>query len=223
MSKNSNLPGTVGVMFSSDSAKYTGFTSDLERLILPEGSVKDFEIGTDSCELRNRLTERALERGSYWIWFITEEHSFEPDVVERLLSRGEPLIAPILLGRNSPFYPECYVGLDESGRYVPLLLNEVTGPGTMVEVRAVSATGMLVRSAVLKPVRQPWFRYAPDGNDFTYFSERAREAGFQPYVDTSVRIGNRYTASLLPIHKGGHWELAIEVGGDISMSQRIRH
>jgi hypothetical protein len=217
-----NLPGTVAVLFPSESAQYSYFTKDLEALKLPEGTVKDFEFSPDFGEGRNKLVRRALDRGSYWIWFITEGHSFEPEIVETLLSRNETIISPIVLSRDAPFLPESFVALSAGGEYVPLMLNDVTGPGTMIEIRAAVATGMLIRSAVLKEVKEPWFRTAPDGNDYTYFCERAREAGFQAYVDTSVRIGNRLTASMYPIHRGGKWELAVGVGNDIEMNVRIK-
>lgn len=220
--KQPNLPGTIAVIFPSESAQYSRFSEDLNSLVIPDGTVKDFEYGTDYAELRNKLTRRALERDSYWIWFITEGHSFEPEIIEKLLSRNQSIVSPIVLSREAPFLPESFVGLAAGGEYVPLLLNEVTGPGTMVEVRAATLTGMLIRSAVLKEVRDPWFR-SNEGNDYSFFCERAREAGFQAYVDTSVRIGNRLTADMKAIHRGGKWELAARVGSDIEMTVRLKH
>ena len=220
--KQPNLPGTIAVIFPSETAQYSRFSEDLHSLDTPDGTVMDFAYGTDVAELRNQLTRKALERDSYWIWFITENHSFEANTIEKLLSRNESIVSPIVLTKEAPFTPESFVGLAAGGEYVPLQLNEVTGPGTMIEVRAATLTGMLIRSAVLKEVRDPWFK-STDGNDYSYFCERVREAGFQPYVDTAVRIGNRLTGDMKVIHRGGKWELAVGVGNDIEMTVRLKH
>lgn len=207
--------GTVAVMFSSDAAHYTGFSINLDRLSLPAGTEKDFERGVDRCEVMNALVARALERGFYWVWFIDEDHAFGPDIVELLLSRDEAIVAPITISSSPPFKPESYVKTDR-GEYVPLALNDFTGPGSLIEVASVAIPGVLVRRAVFESMEPPWFRRGPDGSDSLWFCTKAIENGFQPYVDTAARLGNYCTSSMFPAHRAGKWEISVSISDEIA-------
>lgn len=218
MSK-SEPPGTVAVLFSSEAARYSAFTSDLALLELPPGSVYDFEFGTDTREARNELVERAIARDSYWIWFISEDHSFGSDVVSLLLAHDKPIMAPIVLSRESPFFPEAYTHLSRSGERVPLSLNEVTGPGTLTEILSAGGSGILIRRAVFDVIEKPWFA---DG-ETVEFCERAREHNFPAFLDTAARLGNRCTASMFPTYKGGRWDLSVAVGDEVELSVPLKH
>lgn len=217
-----NPPGMVGVMYASDSAHYSDFGISLERLKLPPDSEKDFKRGIDRVDALNALTERALSRGFYWVWFIDEDRSFAPDIVETLLGRNEGIVAPITIATEPPFNPEALIETDR-GDVVPLILDDYTGPGSLVEVAGVGASGMLVRRAVLESMEPPWFRRGPDGSDSLWFCTRARDLGFQPYLDTSARIGNFQIASMMPAHKGGKWEIAIGIMDEFAVSFPLRN
>ena len=220
MSKTQGPHGTVAVLFSSDAARYSAFTADLEWLELPDGSVKDFEFGADATASRNALVQRAVERGSYWVWFISEDHSFAPDIVKTLLLRDEPIVAPIALSASAPFAPLAYRGVSRASRRLPVRLDDVVGPGTMVEIDSASTSGMLVRRAVFEAMPSPWF--PEDVDDELAFCDAAREAGFAPFLDTSVRLGNRFTASMYPAYRGGKWEMSVSVGSEVEMSMPLR-
>ena len=183
--------------------------------MLPDGSVKDFEFGVDEIELWNVLIERALKRGSYWVWFITEEHMFAPDSVEKLLSRDEAIVASVVLSRKPPFFPEAMKTPERR-----FGLNEIAGPSIMHEVSSLtSPIGVLVRRAVFEAIDPPWIDHADGMQGFT---ERAVERGYQPFIDTSVRIGNRLVASVYPTYRGGKWELVSSVG-EAEFSLPLRH
>lgn len=204
--------GTVAVTFSSDAARYSGFTADLAALKLPPGSVMDCEFGMEAWELRNKLVQRAIERGSYWVWFITEDFSFPPEIVETLVSREQPIMAPIVLSRSSPFHPQCYTHLSRASERVPLLLNSVVGPGSLVEIESAVSSGLLVRRAVFQTMQKDWF--APGDESDLDFCDRARAQGFDAFVDTSMRLGNRCTASMQPVYRGDKWTLGISVNNE---------
>lgn len=217
-----NPPGTIAIMYASDSAHYSDFNINLERLEIPAGSEKDFQRGIDRVESMNALVERALERGFYWIWFIDEDRSFPPDIVNQLLARNEAIIAPISISTEPPFRPEALVETDRKD-LAPLVLDDFTGPGSLVEVASMSATGLLVRRAVLEAMEPPWFRRGPEGSESLWFCTRARELGFQPYIDTSARIGNFQIASLHPNHKAGKWEISIGIMNEFAVSFPLKN
>jgi hypothetical protein len=211
-------PGTVAVVFSSDAARFSAFTADLGWLELPAGTELDFAFGEDTATLHNDLVSKALKRGLYWVWFINEDHTFAPGTIASLLSRDEAIVAPIVLERKKPFYPHAYT--DVGGEPVRFLLNAVAGPGTMHEVaRLTSSAGVLIRRAVFEALDPPWFN---DGDDLSDLCRRAMEIGIQPFVDTSVRLGNRLIGSFYPRYRGGKWELVAVVGA-AEFDLPIRH
>lgn len=53
--------------------------------------------------------------------------------------------------------------------------------------------------------------------------ERAREVGFQVYVDTESRLSTLSVAAMTPRHKGGRWELGVDVGDDMHFTQPLKH
>lgn len=219
MTNQGQGPGTVGVLFSSDAARYSAFTADLEALELPEGSVKDFEFGPDAAAARNALVERAIKRGSYWIWFISEDHSFEPDIVAKLLTSDKQIAAPVVLSTTAPVHALAYKGVSRADRRLWVELDGVVGPGTLLEIDSASASGMLVRRAVFEMLPKPWF--PNDVQSDLLFCDAARAEGFEPFLDTSARLGNRCTASMYPTHQGGKWELSVRVGEEIVLSVPI--
>jgi hypothetical protein len=210
----------VAVLFSSDAARYSAFTADLEALQLPEGSVKDFEFGSDYAASRNALVQRAIDRGSYWIWFISEDHSFAPDIVATLLSRDKQIVAPVVLSTMKPVHALAYKGVSRASRRLAVQLDDVVGPGTLIEIESASTAGMLVRRAVFEALPKPWF--PNDVDDELLFCDSAYQANFEPFLDTSARLGNRCTASMYPSHRAGKWELSVAVGSDIELSVPIQ-
>ena len=214
--------GTVAVMFSSGTGRYSRMFKTLNDLKTPDGSTKTFWSGNRVQDL-NDIVEEALLTRSYWIWFISEEYGFEPDVLNALLSRNEAMVAPIVLEAEEPYLPTAWVDYDEKKGTSPLLLNQVIGPSSLVDVRGANVTGMLVRRAVFEAMSPPWFRLVNElETEDVYFCERAREVGFNVFVDTESRLSTLQVASVMPRYAGGRWELGIDVGTDMFFTKTLK-
>jgi GT2 family glycosyltransferase len=63
----------------------------------------------------------------------------------------------------------------------------------LVPTRVCGAGCLLVRRRVFERVKRPWFKCSRPrhGEDF-YFTNKARAAGFQPYIDRSVIVGHEW-------------------------------
>lgn len=214
-------PGTVAVVFGA--GNYSKLFKDLNDVRVPEGTEKNFKWGKSRVESLNEIVAESLAGPAYWIWFINEEHGFDADVLEMLLSRDLPLVAPIVVDPFEPFYPRAWTDVSSEGEVTPLLLNQVTGPSTLTEVRGASLTGMLVRRAVFEAMGSPWFRMNEAVSEDVFFCERAKDLGFQTYVDTSSRLSTMSVSEITPTFKGNRWELGVEVGADMEFSQALRH
>lgn len=196
-------PGTVAVLYDSEMSRFARFASDLVALDLPEGSTIDFGTGENKDEVRNALVDRAIKRDSYWIWFIEESHTFGPTAVKDLLSREEALVVPIVLEAEPPFNVRAATTFSRTSKPVPLSLDPVVGPGSLIEIIWAPPTGMLIRRAVLDVAAEEWFGGEDD------ICAKARHHGIQPYLDTAVRLGNWIIASVEPVYRAGKWELSV--------------
>ena len=84
----------------------------------------------------------------------------------------------------------------------------------LVPTRVCGTGCLLVTRQVFERVERPWFKCSArkHGEDF-YFTSKAREAGFQPYVDRSVIVGHEWGSALaMPrdwvVTMLGEWVLA---------------
>lgn len=216
--------GTVAVLFSSDTGPYSSLFKNLNDLKVPDGTVKTFWRTQDRATTLNEIVEDALNGHSYWIWFISDAHAFEPDLLEKLLSREQPIVAPVVI-ESASLTPMAWTDVSPKGP-VGLKLNEVVGPASLVEVRGATVTGMLVRRAVFEAMGPPWFRrtqsLTENVSEDQYFCERAHELSFQTYLDTASRLATLQSATLAPAHKGDRWELAVGVGDDMKFTHPLR-
>lgn len=215
-------PGTVAVLFSGRHSRIFQTLNDLE---LPDGSVKTFWGGSrgSRCQDLNDMVAEALRTRSYWVWFISEDYGFERNILMNLLSRNEAMVAPISVEGYDPYLPKAWNDVGDEGIITPLQLNQVVGPASLIDVRGASVTGMLVRRAVFEAMAPPWFRMTETMTEDVYFNERAREVGFQAYIDTESRLSTLSVAAMTPQHKGGRWELGVDVGDDMHFTQPLKH
>ena len=211
--------GTVAAIFSAEVSRYSRMFATLNDLDTPEGSVKTFWWGT-RCQALNDAVSAALRTGSYWVWFISEDYGFDREILTRLISRNTAMVSPIAVENYEPFHPTAWT--DDKGEK-PLLLNQVTGPSSLIEVRGASVTGMLIRRAVFEAMGDPWFRVTETASADLLFCERARELGFQPLIDTESRLSTLSVAAITPRHKGDRWELGVDVGDDMHFTQSLKH
>lgn len=196
---STHVPGMVGVLSASEAVSFSSFASDLDGLVLPQGTVKHFVSNPDVSWACNEVVALARERGLGWVWLIGSSRSFAPDTIVTLLARDAEIIGPVVLEPAAPFRPEA----------TPFRLDEVTGPGTLHEVDQItSPMGVLIRRSAFE-LGLPVF----DEDGMAGFCERAAARGVQSYVDTSVRLGHRFVATIRPEHRAGRWELVASVGG----------
>ena len=211
--------GTVAVIFSSEVSRYSRMFATLNNLDTPDGSVKTFWWGARSQAL-NDAVSAALKNGSYWVWFISEDYGFDSEILTRLISRNTAMVSPITVQNYKPFLPTAWI--DEGGEE-PLLLSQVIGPSSLIEARGASVTGMLVRRAVFEAMGPPWFRVSETVSEDLFFCERARDLGFQLLIDTESRLSTLSVAAVTPQHKGGKWELGVDVGDDMHFTETLKH
>lgn len=208
------MSGLVGVI-CNDSARYSLFSSCIDRLVLPDGWKKEWLIGGDWCGARNALCRLLLEEDYEYLWFMDDDHAFAPSLLTKLLAHDEALVTPICLTRVHPFKPVQYTERDESGeyQYLPIQLENSPDNG-LVEIQAGGCAGMLIRRDVIEAIEPPWFEYADRSEDII-FCEKAKAAGFKLHADLSCRLGHITTAVVEPAVRGGDWQTGLTIGRDL--------
>lgn len=202
--------GTVAVL-CQEATRSQGFWFSLMNLIraYPPSlmEVRAYQ-GSDTTALRNRAVEEFV---GDWIWFIDDDHAFNPDTFERLYKRNVDIVQALCLRRVSPFYP---VATSLDGNF--LRLND-HGENDLVEVMYAGASGMLIRRNVLDKIGEPWFDIKTGQSEDVGFCDKARDAGFKIHVDMGVRLGHASAAMIWPVwdeeKEDDQWVTGIGVAG----------
>ena len=217
------MSGTIGIV-ADMTARYTNFAQCLTTLRVPVNTAIDWRIGADRGRSRNSLVEASLERGSEWIIFLDDDHSFSPELAMTLLARDEPVVASLYLQRTDPFLPIAYTAKDDNGDYWPLDLSQCEQHG-LVPVVGAGTGGMLVRSEVFHQLDPPWFVHTTKQSEDLYFCDRVTAAGIQIYVDLDARMGHITAMNIFPdwVSDDDHgWAAAMSVSASMRVHLPIR-
>lgn len=153
-------------------------------------------IGVD--EARNTLTHDMMQfdipklgKVTHILW-VDADMTFEPDALVRLLAHDLPIVGGLCFNRREPYQPVLLRKHHESfavgGRRLGFVYHY--RPNTLEEVEATGAAFLLIKREVFEKLGEKWWtRLRGTSEDFS-FCERAKEAGYKVFVDTSVKIGH---------------------------------
>jgi hypothetical protein len=211
----------VGVL-GNEAARYSEFWACMMRLKMPEGSVKDIQIGSDYVGAQNVLAQRCLDERFDFLWIMGDDHSFGPEMLERLLGSALeydlPILVPLCTTRRAPFHLVTYGSNPDQNNpdpYLPISLVDVPGEG-IIEIEAAGSAGMLIRRDVLEAVPSPWFQMTPRSEDIV-FCEAAKAAGFKIHADLACRLGHILTCVVTPGLTDDGWVTGLTFG-DLQMA-----
>ena len=135
--------------------------------------------GFTTAENRTWLAAQAIKRGATHLFFVDDDMVYERDTLEKLLKQDKDIVGAKYANRRG------------TGEVVEYLED-----GKENEVKALGGGCVLIKAEVFKKVHQPWFWYkiAPSGavtmsHDW-FFCEKAREAGYKIYLDTTIKPGH---------------------------------
>ena len=197
-------PGTV-VVAQDHLGRYAEFEESLERLQVPVDT-KLWRVRSGACAMNCNVG--VSKRTGGWVWFIDDDHTFEPNVLLRLLSHEKELVAPLVPMRYPPFDFVMYKKLDiiehqdrTTCASVFYTMPDLDGVSGLIPVQGLPKSGCLMRERVWKTMPPPWFkmgRIQPDQiDDDRYFMWEARSKyGFELWCDTDQVITHITTVSI---------------------------
>ena len=196
---------------------YSDFRIAVDRLQVPPGSqIYTLNVaGTSMHTQRNQVAEATLANDCEGLLFIDDDHVFAANALLRLLDWNLPFVGGFYVTKTEPHFTSCLIEQqrDESpDRFRSLTLEEIRSGG-LLDVDVLGMGFTWIRREVLEAVRdmdrprwladdprrkpedyKHWFEmrlpgmHSDFGTDDIAFCLKARDAGFRPKVDLSLKI-----------------------------------
>lgn len=203
-------PGIVGLS-SGELARYTEFHICLNHLQMPQGTKEAYGTGYDTASNSNRIICE-MRPEDEWVFILDDDHTFQTDILLRLLDRRVDCVVPLYMQRRPPFFPVAYATRNPNGSCDHVTFEDLEGHSGLFPIVSAGKSGVLIRRPVLAKlagadcvcpyeVGDPGHpnprRHAPDcpwptvtwfeherqiGEDHVFF-RRVLEAGFPLYCD----------------------------------------
>lgn len=220
---NNRPAGTVGLC-CHETARYTRFWNSFVALQMPPAKVI-FKLGVDVAKMRNEIIR---EMEGEWVFFMDDDHTFSPELLNNLLKRNVDVVQALCLKRYAPFGP-VHMGpqVPDSQAHWQYALTK-TDPKELKEVHIVGAAGTLIKRRVLEGMcghklgspgwkTHCWFevgKIEPDGmGEDMIFCRKAKAAGYKVYTDLGNPMGHINVGVVTPVRKeDGSWVTEIEFG-----------
>lgn len=215
---NSPYPPGVVLTPTSGTPRFMEFFNSMERLYVPAGTgLPVYSKSADLAAALNLMIEATKGRGE-WVWFLGDDHTFEPDVLLKLLAHNLPAVCPLNVNRHNPFGPVILQGKPGPGMK-GISWGQVPPPSlwTLPEDLHTGQAGLLIRRETLERLTPPYFRvglYNPERmNEDIYFNESLRAIGVPTIVDTSIVLGHLNSFAVVPVYIDGRWHVAFQRDG----------
>jgi len=146
--------------------------------------------GSQVHKARNQIVEKMQGE---WLMFIDSDMVFQGDVIDKLIAHNKDIVSALAFMKRPPFDP-CIFDKLSDGQY----LSKRNFPeNQLIEVDAVGMACTLIKKKVLKKLKAPHFENIKVGKSLlgedVSFCQKAKEAGFKVYCDTSVLVGHLET------------------------------
>ena len=126
-----------------------------------------------------------------YIMWIDSDIVFKPEHFFKLLEHDKDIVSGLYLKKpqtdsmaDIPTSFACFVDDD----YRNLMTHEANGE--LINVRANGMGWMLVKKGVFEKIDYPWFGMINHHGEDLSFQLRAKDAGYDSYVDTSIIVGH---------------------------------
>lgn len=135
--------------------------------------------GYNTAENRNWIAAQAIKKGCSHLLLVDDDMIYEPDSLERLLKHDKDII-------GATYYTKY-----ENPQLVIEYLDEKDGD--LFKCKALGGGLLLIKTEVFLKTPQPWFGYKWHDNGMIkmsndwFFCEKAREAGFDIWVDMTLK------------------------------------
>ena len=135
---------------------------------------------------RNVLVDSALEMECTHVLFLDADMSYPRDIVSRLLAHDKDIVGALCFGRYPPYPPM----LSIDGQSIPNLQDIRCKNEVLIPVEKIGTGCLMIKTDVFNEVQYPWFEITPNMGEDWSFCVKARGAGFDIFVDTTLTPGH---------------------------------
>ena len=195
------------VIASASLARYSEFWLDIEALQVPYGTRL---IASRGADFVYQFNEGIRKMTGEWVWIMGDDHTFESNVLMKLLDRELPLVIPVVPRRDAPFSPVLMHGpLSESMIRYSWRDLPTRGLFQLPIGDSAGQAGALIRKPVLDKLGDPWF----EGGMLTpgrimedmYFIQRMHDLDVKVHVDCDQILGHIANITIVPQRHQGRW------------------
>lgn len=201
-------------MYCRELARFSECYGSLFALQQPDGTHFVHSFANSQARAQNEIAAQFLASEAEYLFLTNDDHNYPPDTLTRLLSHGLPVVSGLYLRRSLPFEPVMFGTQNERGYVQTKHLSP--GETGLVKVKACGGGCLLIHRSVLERTAAPWWELAtlePDlVSEDVSFSKKAREAGFDIYIDLNVRVGHIIVATVWPHEQDGEWSTLLRQG-----------
>lgn len=221
-------PGSVAIV-TGELGRYSMFHMDLAMLRVPSGSQYTWSSGVLIAENMNQNFSKSLvypvehpragERTACeWVWIMGDDHTFQPDVLLRLLhsqrETGADVLVPGCLTRNAP----CgFIIIDESNGRLRDFDKVPPHVFKLEDFEVCGDAGMLLTRRAVERLGPPWYETLISGTKVSedrHFARKIRAAGMDIWVDPTITLGHITPCVIEPVWDEvlGCWLVRFSVG-----------
>lgn len=206
-------PGAICVA-TGDLTRFAMFNQSLAMLKVPTGSALIWTSGPLVASNLNHNFEETLKNASLqWAWIMGDDHTFNDDVVLKLLARRRDVIVPLCLNRQPPC---AFTILDERNN-AHRDFDKIPTSGTFVleDFEVCGDAGMLLSRPALEKLGPPWYEALISGSKVSedrYFARKIRDRGMDIHIDAEVTLGHITPCVIQPVHGEQGWNVQFRVG-----------
>jgi len=200
-------PGTI-VLLSSVLGRYSATAQCLLDLDRPAGSRVLWQAG--GLNIPANRNDIGRDFVGDWLLMIDDDHTFQPDLLRRLLSHFADdrvdIVVPVVLMKVPGLLTSIATAPADPDQW-PLPLLTLTNQRGLQPIHAAATAVMLIRRRVFERVAPPWFEHHPRGYGHDhYFCLKARAAGCGVYCDFDVSVGHITPIAIWPVRdNSGQW------------------
>lgn len=214
--KSDHPPGIVAIC-TGDTFRYSVSAQDFSRLRCPPNSAVSWQVGMLIGRSLNNAFQACMDRpDAQWVWIMGDDHTYDPDILLKLLDRNLDAVAPVCLNRLPPLDP-VIVEHDHPGKGRLKYLEDLPTSG-LYKLRPEETCGdasLLISRKVLEATGPNWHGRKSgslDAEDQSYI-QKVKDAGFDVFIDCDLTIGHITPITNRPVVTNGHWEIQLLSGG----------
>lgn len=155
---------------------------------------------SEQFRARNAIVEAALQAGSDYILMLDDDHVIDHeghlgpndryDFLRKLIDHDKPVIGALYYQRGGECHPVLMTKFGQGYRF--LKEEEITGG--LMEVDVQGGGCILMKAEIFDRIPSPWFEPELDFGTDIQICQKARDAGFSVWCDTSLELGHVLSA-----------------------------